>query len=668
MQGCRFLLAAAMFFAAGRALAEEPTATDRYWQELAGPGGDMNAIIGERLFGPATFGSRSAAEQAAIIVKAGGFLEEAGNTRKLEHAQWGEYQRLLTTDKDALRGLMQANPTLRQLIWDTARPNSDAATLRLLDAYAVAKEKKPSLTFKEFLESNNDNEFLVDVLMREDIKNKKEEPKTPAAPKMDVDGAAAKAAASADVLASVGFDGGQAYGKPGDRHVYKDKAGNVISLSVTTRRMADGSMEDVLHVVNLNNRAQPMGATYSLRTDVDKLQAGVPVSIGGVAFTLKMSPSGDDHAITMTGANGPLVNMKNPPEPPMGLSQLYAYRAAKVFNYGHVVEIGGEEYYVSPETYSQLEGPADAQKFVGYGQFSYWPKKDLDAVFAAKEGREEVDPQTFDFKKLDVSGSKFNNVRGIRPDMMATVIRREGAQDVAVPQAQMGQDGQGRYWKAVLKKGEYVVEPGEAPKPGTPGWPAPPEVPVDSRLGSFHPDAPEDWTKLQDRFGNWLVPVIPPAPRTLPARNLPGYALYTNKEGNEYFFQITFVANGVPWSSGASELFHKGPTPPGKRPKPGVPSVPLNFAPFESELAIHNNRLSHTVHSFDNGASGYVILTTPVKLEPKEYAVLGAPLIWGTRFQTHAAALAHYNDPQKTETGLEYEKDPTQAMQPGSMP
>lgn len=467
----------------------ERAAVDAYWEGLKGkaPEGKMELLTGAQVFAPdfvATLKTEDGRTyhdyKARIWMKAA--LERRETAGDAERELKNLFQDSRAPGGNGANQAMTGNPAVRELLWNAAQPGGEAQRKRLLDAYAEAKKGKPDLTLKDFLKGL-DADGIVAILAPDQVKEKEKEEDPAAAPVKTPAGTRkaaereAKSGAPGDVLASVGFDGAQAYGVPGDRHVYQDGAGNNISLSISSRRMPDGTLEDVIHVVNINNRAAPHGATFSLRSDFATLQAGVPVSIGGVSFTLKLNPNGDDHAISMEGANGAFLNLKPEREPPMSVSQLYAYRAARVFNYGRVVEIGGREYYVAPETYSQLEGEGEAAKYVGYGQFSYWPKDQLDKVFAAdpKTGRDEVDPQTFDFKSLDLAGSKFNGARSFRPDLVATVIRREGAQDVALPRASLGQDQNGQWWDAVLKDGQYVIEKGQPPpQPGAPGTPGAP--------------------------------------------------------------------------------------------------------------------------------------------------------------------------------------------------
>ena len=78
-------------------------------------------------------------------------------------------------------------------------------------------------------------------------------------------------------------------------------------LGVVEDRAILEVLEDVVHVVNINNRAAPQGATFSLRTEADKLAAGVTVTIGGVPVTVSIKPSGDDHAVSLSGPGGPSV-------------------------------------------------------------------------------------------------------------------------------------------------------------------------------------------------------------------------------------------------------------------------------------------------------------------------------------------------------------------------
>ena len=473
----------------------ERAAVDAYWEALKGkaPEGKMELLTGAQVFAPdfvATLKTEDGRTyhdyKARIWMKAA--LEKRETASDAERELKNLFQDSRAPGGNGANQAMTGNPAVRELLWNAAQPGGEAQRKRLLDAYAEAKKQSPDLTLKDFLKGL-DNKAVTAILSGDKVKEKEKEEDPAAAPVKTPAGTRkaaereAKSGAPGDVLASVGFDGSQAYGVPGDRHVYQDGAGNNISLSISSRRMPDGTLEDVIHVVNINNRAAPRGATFSLRSDFASLQAGAPVSIGGLSFTLKLTPNGDDHAISLQGANGPFLNLKPEREPPMSVSQLYAYRAARVFNYGRVVEIGGREYYVAPETYSQLEGEGDAAKYVGYGQFSYWPKDQIDKVFAADpaRGRDEVDPQTFDFKSLDLAGSKFMGVRGIRPDLVATVIRREGAQDVAMPRASLGQDENGQWWDAVLKDGQYVIEKGQppaqpgAPGAGTPGQQVPPD-------------------------------------------------------------------------------------------------------------------------------------------------------------------------------------------------
>ncbi|MBI3296613.1 MAG: hypothetical protein HYZ75_00500 [Elusimicrobia bacterium] len=381
-----------------------------------------------------------------------------------------------------LKGLISAGggENVRSLFWDAARVQ--LVFDRVISSHTARQAAHPGETLTAFV-TGLSAEDAARIMLGDVVNPGTPDGTLPPAP--GTDPGSGRGGAAGPNTGEVGFEGSQAYGMPGDRHVYRDAAGNMISLLISSRRMADGTMEDVIHVVNLNNRSQPMGATYSLRSDMAALSAGVPVSIGGVSFTLKLTGTGDDHAISMSGSRGAFTNMKTPPEGPMGLSQLYAYRAARVFNYGRVVDIGGVEYYVSPETYSQLEGtPPAPQRYVGYGQFTYWPKSELDKVFAQRAGpppRDEVNPQTFDHRSLDLSGSAFGaGVRSFRPSLAATVIRREGAQDVTMPRASAGQDDKGQWWDAVLRNGKYVLQRGVAPtpaggQPGAGGGTVPPE-------------------------------------------------------------------------------------------------------------------------------------------------------------------------------------------------
>lgn len=470
-----------------------------YWERIqkeAGQG-DIYKVPAERLFDPKVLDQFEPYERTMINGRARNHIAKAVKDREFEHPLWTEYKALMLSQDGSVGKMMRENPALRQLFWDTARPGSDAQLKRLLDEFGEARAKQAGLTLAEFIKGL-DNEKLTKLLTGDKVKEKEdpEAPKKKGEKKSDRKAAAseqARAAAGSDTMASVGFDGSQAYGTFGDRHVYKDKAGNQVSFSISSRRMPDGSIEDVVHVVNINNRADPQGATFSLRTEAGKLAAGVTVTIGGLPVTISVKPSGDDHAVSLAGPGGPLVNAKG--EAPMTLNQTYAYRAARVFSYGRVVEIDGKEYYVAPETYTTSEGGKDAPRSVGYGQFAYWPKDQLDGLFAQRAGRDEVDPQTMDFRNLDLKGSKFGSVRDMRPDFIATVIRREGAQDVALPRASMGQDSKGQWWDAVLRDGRYVIERGQAPSVGhTPDGTTPPgQVRSDGwpQLGDYTPDSPE---------------------------------------------------------------------------------------------------------------------------------------------------------------------------------
>ncbi|MBI5594791.1 MAG: hypothetical protein HY928_01750 [Elusimicrobia bacterium] len=501
----RAVMALSLLFPGVPARAETPdesranrAAIDAYWEGLKAkaPEGKMELLTGAQVFDPAFVATLKTDDQRYYHdFKARVWMKSTVDKRDVSSDAERELKNLFADsrgkDGNGANQAMKGNPAVRELLWNAAQggPGGEAQRKRLLEAYAEAKKANAELTLKDFLKGLDADKVLA-ILAPDKVKEKDpaEPEKTAPGKAPDASRKAAekerKSGAPGDVLASVGFDGAQAYGVPGDRHVYQDGAGNTVSLSISSRRMPDGTLEDVVHVVNINNRAAPHGATFSLRSDIDKLQAGVPVTIGGVSFSLKLTANGDDHAISMEGGSGPFLNLKAEREPPMTVSQLYAYRAARVFSYGRVVEIGGREYYVAPETYSQLEGQGEAAKFVGYGQFSYWPKDQLDKVFAAdpKTGRDEVDPQTFDFKTLDLAGSGFMGVRGIRPGMVATVIRREGAQDVAAPRASLGQDQNGQWWDAVLKDGQYVIEKGQPPPQpgtggptGTPGQQVPPE-------------------------------------------------------------------------------------------------------------------------------------------------------------------------------------------------
>lgn len=482
-------------------------AIDAYWAEVVkkAPDGDVSKITGAQIYAPAFVSTLTTDDQRSYFdFRARTFMKTVIEKRNPSDGAERELMYLFQ-DSRAPKGnganqVMKENPAVRELLWNAVHggPAGDAQRKRLLDGYAEAKKANPELKLLDYLKGL-EGEALTKALAGDKVTEKKEDEKAPP-PERKGSGERkapaseqARAAAGSDTMASVGFDGSQAYGVFGDRHVYKDKAGNQVSFSISSRRMPDGSIEDVVHVVNINNRAAPQGATFSLRSEADKLAAGVTVTIGGMPVTLSVKPSGADHAVSLSGPGGPLVNAKG--EAPMSLSQAYAYRAARVFNYGRVVEIDGKEYYVSPETYTQLEGGKDAQRPVGYGQFSYWPKDQLDGLFAQRAGRDEVDPQTFDFNALDLKGSKFSSVRDMRPDFIATVIRREGAQDVALPRASMGQDSKGQWWDAVLRDGKYVIEKGQPPAVGhqpdstTPpgqvrsdGWP---------QLQTYSPDGPE---------------------------------------------------------------------------------------------------------------------------------------------------------------------------------
>lgn len=481
-------------------------AIDAYWEALKAkaPEGDLSRLTGAEVYDPAFISGLTTDDQryyfdhkARMLMKAVVEKRSASEGPERELA-------LLFQDSRAPKGnganqVMKENPAVRELLWNAVHggPSGEAQRKRILDGYAEAKKAKPDLTLKDYLLGLS-GPALTAALAGDKVKEKEEgerpkEERAPAGERRAPASEQARAAAGGDVLASVGFDGSQAYGVFGDRHVYKDKAGNQVSFSISSRRMPDGTVEDVVHVVNINNRAAPQGATFSLRGEADKLAAGVTVTVGGVALTLSVKPSGDDHAVSLSGPAGAFANAKG--EGPMSLNQSYAYRAARVFNYGRVVEIGGKEYYVSPETYTQNEGPKDGRRSVGYGQFAYWPKDALDALFAPRAGRDEVDPQTFDFRSIDLQGSRFASVRDMRPEFIATVIRREGAQDVALPRASMGQDAKGQWWDAVLRDGQYVVEKGQPPAVGhTPDSTTPPgQVRSDGwpQLQSYSPDGPE---------------------------------------------------------------------------------------------------------------------------------------------------------------------------------
>jgi len=282
-------------------------------------------------------------------------------------------------------------------------------------------------------------------------------------------------------VASLGFDGGQTYGRRGERRVLDDEAGNLMSVQIVSIRRPDGTMDDSINVANIKNPGDPQGDTFSLRGDFEKLKAGVQTTVGGVAVTLKLVATPDgDYSVEVSGPGGAFKTTSEPPGPPMSLNQMFAYRAAKVYQYGRVVEIGGKEYYVSPEAYSTVMGEGDAAAKVGLGQFTYWPVEDMRKIF----GEPEVDPETFDYKQISLEGTKYAGfgLRALRPDLSATVVRREGAQDVQILRASAGQDAQGRWWDAVFENGQYVIKPGAPPQdgagPGTPGEPGqqiPPE-------------------------------------------------------------------------------------------------------------------------------------------------------------------------------------------------
>lgn len=481
-------------------------AIDAYWAELVkkAPEGDVSKITGSQIYDP-TFTANLKTEDQVYYFdhKARTFMKAVIEKRNPPDGPERELMYLFgdsgrTPKGNGANQVMKENPAVRELLWNVVHggPAGEAQRKRLLDGYAEAKKSNPDLKLMDYLKGLT-GDSLTKALAGDKVTEKKDDEKLPKKEERKGDpkpaSEQARAAAGSDTMASVGFDGSQAYGVFGDRHVYKDKAGNTVSFSVSSRRMPDGTMEDVVHIVNINNRTAPQGATFSLRTEADKLAAGVTVTIGGLPVTIAVKPSGDDHSISISGPGGPLVNAKG--EAPMSLNQSYAYRAARVFSYGRVVEIGGKEYYVSPETYTTAEGGKDAPRSVGYGQFAYWPKDQLDGLFAQREGRDEVNPQTMDFKTLDLKGSKFGSVRDMRPDFIATVIRREGAQDVALPRASMGQDSKGQWWDAVLRDGKYVIEKGQAPAVGhQPDGSTPPgQVRSDGwpQLGTYSPDGPE---------------------------------------------------------------------------------------------------------------------------------------------------------------------------------
>ncbi|PCI36784.1 MAG: hypothetical protein COB53_08430 [Elusimicrobia bacterium] len=289
-----------------------------------------------------------------------------------------------------------------------------------------------------------------------------------------------------DSLASIGFSGAQAYGRFGDRHVYQDSAGNTISLSLATITRPDGTKEDLITVVNMNDPANPQGTSYSLRSDAKQLQAGVSMTLGGVEIKLQVGAGG---TISISGPGGEMVNGTDPPSGPMGLTQLYAYRAARVYQYGKVVTIGGKQYYAAPETYGLLQGEGELTELQGFGQITYWPADDLRKIFGEEDPPgsgdwiDKFDPQTFDAKDLDLSNTRFAaGFNTLRPELGATVVKREGLQDVQILRASAGQDSEGRWWDAVWKNGEYVMEPGSPPggqpgqaNPGSGGSPIPAE-------------------------------------------------------------------------------------------------------------------------------------------------------------------------------------------------
>ncbi len=310
------------------------------------------------------------------------------------------------------------------------------------------------------------------------------EGKPPAAPERDDDsvnngGNERRIGRSEENLASIGFNGRQAYGEFGDRHVYKDAKGNTVSLSLATITRPDGTKEDLITVVNLNDPTDPEGTSYSLRTDAGRLEAGIPMTLGGVPVTIKVGAGG---TIALTGPGGEMKNGLDPASGPMGLSQLYAYRAARVYQYGKVVTIGGKQYYAAPETYGVLQGEGENLKLQGFGQITYWPVDDLRKIFGEEDPPgsgdwvDKIDPQTFDYKDLDLADTAFAaGFSTMRPQLGATVVKREGLQDVQILRASAGRDASGQYWDAVWKNGEYVLEPGMPPQTGVPptGSPGP---------------------------------------------------------------------------------------------------------------------------------------------------------------------------------------------------
>ena len=646
--------------------AEDPDpkkAAKDYWLELrtrsGGERGGQLTLPADQVFAPDSPALKDPAMRAELTRLASISLGRSAQEREFDHPYWSTMKAYLDPVNQSrdLGQMMSENGQLRTVLWESMRPGGDEKLKRLLDDYQAAFHEGKVLNINDFMDKlakaqpgSEEEKRLTRILMGDaDPSVKKPEEPTGEKPKTAPAGQTPKdqaAKLAGDVLASVGFDGSQAYGVPGDRHVYQDAAGNKVSLSVTTRRMPDGTFEDVLHVVNINNRTAPHGATFSLRSDFDKLQAGVPVSIGGLSFNLKLTANGDDHSISMEGEKGPFMNLKEKPEPPMSLSELYAYRAARVYSYGRVVEIGGKEYYVSPETYSQLEGAPESAKYVGYGQFTYWPKDRLDKVFApdAAKGRDEVDPQTVDLKKLDFKGGGFMGPRDIRPELSATVIRREGAQDISYPRVSMGKDSQGRWWDAVLKDGQYTVQPGTEPKPGSPGFPTPPEE--ERRLGRFGQGTPSDWSAVMNRKNEPLV-AAPGFP--LPPGGSPGVAAYVGKEGDILYIRSSFKdAAGTIWTSGPQEAFALKPGIPNRPP---LPQAQLRPAPFVTDVPI-GPILSSIVHVFDGGASGYIVFETRSSLESTEYVPIGIPVVWGDKFTTPQAAFDYHREHPKE--GLDY--------------
>jgi hypothetical protein len=373
----------------------------------------------------------------------------------------------------------------RRLLFDALQSGDTDKLKRLLEVHGKlgGGDIKDTLAAIDKLMQGGDKERKYGELLAKFVDGGEVTLGDPPAPEGDDDGETTigeerRFPRNEEKVASLGFDGDQTYGLRGEKRVLEDGKGNLLSVQLVSVRRADGTFDDSINITNIKNPGDPQGDTFSLRGDFERLKAGVQTELGGVPVTLKLVAQPDgDFAVEVGGPGGAFHTTSVPPGPPMGLNQMYAYRAAKVYQYGRVVEIGGREYYVSPESYSAIMGEGEAAKKVGLGQFTYWPVEDMRKIF----GSPEVNPETFDYKALSFEGTKYAalGLRGLRPDLSATVVRREGAQDVQIMRASAGQDAQGRWWDVSFENGQYVVRPGKPPEtpglgtPGTPDGPGP---------------------------------------------------------------------------------------------------------------------------------------------------------------------------------------------------